>query len=51
MADDALMKAALTEQDHLNNKEAAMHHYEMLIDNYPTSIYTSPAKKSYRKLQ
>ncbi len=51
MADDALMKAALTEQDHLNNKEAAMHHYEMLIDNYPTSIYTSPAKKNYRKLQ
>ena len=50
MADAALMKAALIEQNHLKNKELAKDHYEKLIDIYPTSIYTAQAKKNYRKL-
>ena len=50
MADAALMQAALIEQNHLKNKELAKQHYEKLIDDYPTSIYTSQAKKNYRKL-
>ena len=50
MADAALMQAALIEQNHLKNKELAKQHYEMLIDEYPTSIYTAQAKKNYRKL-
>jgi len=50
MADAALMHAALIEQNELNNKELAKQHYEQLIDNYTTSIYTAQAKKNYRKL-
>lgn len=50
MADAALMQAALIEQNHLKNKELAKQHYEQLIDEYPTSIYTAQAKKNYRKL-
>lgn len=50
MADDALMKAALIEDQQLNNREAAKQHYEQLIDQYPTSLYTAQAKKNYRKL-
>ena len=34
----------------LKDKESAKQHYEQLIDNYPTSIYTAQAKKNYRKL-
>ena len=50
MADAALMRAALIEQNNLKNKELAKQHYENLIDEYPTSIYTAQAKKNYRKL-
>ena len=50
MADAALMHAALIEHNHLKNKESAKQHYEQLIDEYPTSIYTAQAKKNYRKL-
>ncbi len=50
MADAALMQAALIEQNELKDKELAKTHYEMLIDEYPTSIYTAQAKKNYRKL-
>ena len=50
MADAALMRAALIEQNELKDKELAKTHYEMLIDNYPTSIYTAQAKKNYRKI-
>ena len=50
MADAALMHAALIEQNELKYKELAKQHYEKLIDEYPTSIYTAQAKKNYRKL-
>lgn len=50
MADDALMKAALLEDRNLNKREAAKQHYEQLIDQYPTSLYTAQAKKNFRKL-
>ena len=50
MADHALMKAALLEQNELNKKEEAKQHFEALIDDYPTSIYTAQAKKNYRKI-
>ena len=50
MADDALMHAALLEDQQLRSKEAAKQHYEQLIDEYPTSLYTAQAKKNYRKL-
>jgi tetratricopeptide (TPR) repeat protein len=50
MADAALMHAALLEQNELKEKESAKQHYEQLIDDYPTSIYTAQAKKNYRKL-
>ena len=50
MADDALMRAALLEHQQLKNREAAKQHYEQLIDQYPTSLYTAQAKKNYRKL-
>ena len=50
MADHALMNAALLEQNELNMQEQAKQHYETLIDNYPTSIYTAQAKKNYRKI-
>ena len=50
MADDALMHAALLEDQQLKNKEAAQRHYEQLIDSYPTSLYVAQAKKNYRKL-
>lgn len=50
MADDALMQAALLEHQQLKNREAAKQHYEQLIDQYPTSLYTAQAKKNYRKL-
>ena len=50
MADDALMRAALIEGNQLKDKEAAKKHYEQLIDEYPTSLYTAQAKKNYRKL-
>ena len=50
MADAALMRSAMIEQNELKNKELAKQHYEKLIDEYPTSIYTAQAKKNYRKL-
>ena len=50
MADAALMHAAMLEQNELKDKESAKQHYEKLIDEYPTSIYTAQAKKNYRKL-
>ena len=50
MADAALMHAAMLEQNELKDKESAKQHYEQLIDDYPTSIYTAQAKKNYRKL-
>ena len=50
MADAALMRAAMIEQNELKNKALAKQHYEQLIDGYPTSIYTAQAKKNYRKL-
>ena len=50
MADAALMHAAIIEQNELKNKTLAGEHYEKLIDEYPTSIYTAQAKKNYRKL-
>ena len=50
MADAALMRSALIEQNELKNKELAKQHYEQLIDDYPTSIYTAQAKKNFRKL-
>ena len=50
MADDALMQAALLEHQQLKSREAAKQHYEQLIDQYPTSLYTAQAKKNYRKL-
>ena len=51
MADAALMQAALIEQNRLYDKTSAAQHYEKLIDEYPTSIYTAQAKKNYRKLE
>ena len=51
MADDALMHAALLDQNRLNDPDAAMENYERLIDQYPTSIFSAQAKKNYRKLQ
>ena len=51
MADAALMQAALIEQNNLKDKASAAQHYEKLIDEYPTSIYTAQAKKNYRKIQ
>ena len=51
MADDALMHAALLDQNRLNDPSAAMENYERLIDQYPTSIFSAQAKKNYRKLQ
>ncbi len=50
IADAALMHAATIEQNELKNKELAKQHYEKLIDEYPTSIYTAQAKKNYRRL-
>ena len=50
MADDALMRAALIEHEQLKAKDNAKQHYEQLIDQYPTSLYTAQAKKNYRKL-
>lgn len=50
MSDAALMHAAQIEQNELKDKESAKQHYEKLIDEYPTSIYTAQAKKNYRKL-
>ena len=50
MADAALMHAALLEHNELKEKEQAKQHYEKLIDEYPTSIYTAQAKKNYRKM-
>jgi len=50
MADAALMQAALIEHNQLKEREKAKQHYEKLIDEYPTSLYTAQAKKNYRKL-
>ena len=44
------MHAALIEDQHLKLRNAAKQHYEQLIDQYPTSLYTAQAKKNYRKL-
>lgn len=50
MSDDALMRAATIEHHELKDRESAKNHYEQLIDQYPTSLYTAQAKKNYRKL-
>jgi tetratricopeptide (TPR) repeat protein len=50
MADAALMQAALIEHNNLKDRALAKKHYEKLIDEYPTSLYSAQAKKNYRKL-
>jgi hypothetical protein len=51
MADDALIKDAIIAQEKLNDKEKALQHYELLMDNYTASVYVAQARKNFRKLQ
>lgn len=50
IADDALMKSASIATQN-KNIETAKSLYETIIDEYPTSIYTTEAKRLYRNLQ
>jgi pentatricopeptide repeat protein len=50
-ADLALMTRAEICENHLNDKEKAMKFYEVLITQYPGSIYAVDARKRYRNLR
>lgn len=51
MADDALMRSAVLNEKSLNNKTLALERYELLIDQYPASIYAATARRKYRMLR
>ena len=51
LADEALMQAAILNEKQLKNREKAMALYQVLLDNYPGSIYIPDARKKFRMLR
>ena len=50
-ADRALMSRGRLNEEELGNKETAMKYYELLVTNYPGSIYAVDARKRFRTLR
>jgi tetratricopeptide (TPR) repeat protein len=51
LADDALYKRALLNENQLSNTAIARQCYEQLFMNYPASIYVAEARRKYRLLR
>jgi predicted Zn-dependent protease len=51
LADQAVIKAAQLFDYKLNKPQLAMHLYELLIKQYPGSVYSNEARKRYRLLR
>ena len=51
LADDALFKAALLQENYLNQPEKAKELYEKLIITYKGSVYAVEASAKFRKLR
>jgi len=51
LADDAYFFLALMNENQLANKEKAMEYFKKIIENYPSSIRVSDARRHYRKLR
>lgn len=51
LADDALYKRALLNENQLSNTTIARQCYEQLFMNYPASIYVAEARRKYRLLR
>ncbi len=51
LADDALYKRALLNENQIGNTTIARQCYEQLFLNYPASIYVSEARRKYRLLR
>lgn len=49
--DDALFKLAELEEKYLNEPEKAKQSYQDLLTNFPSSVYTTEARKQFRKLR
>jgi tetratricopeptide (TPR) repeat protein len=50
-ADDALFTLATIEEEKLNDKANAQKHYELLLTNFPGSLYVIEARKRFRNLR
>ena len=50
-ADDALFLLAKLYEEQFNNNEKAMQLYEQLLEDYPGSLFTTEARKRFRKLR
>ena len=50
-ADRALMTRGRLNEEELGEKETAMKYYELLVTNYPGSIYAVDARKRFRSLR
>jgi Tetratricopeptide repeat len=50
-ADDALFTLATLEEEKLNDKANAQKHYELLLTNFPGSLYVIEARKRFRNLR
>lgn len=51
LADDALIRSGILNETVLNKHPVAIERYELLIDKYPSSIYTATARRKYRNLR
>ncbi len=51
LADDALYRMAVLQEERLRNRERAMELYTQLLRDYPGSIYVADARKRFRRLR
>jgi tetratricopeptide (TPR) repeat protein len=51
LADDALIRSGILNETILNKKDIAIERYELLIDEYASSIYVATARRKYRSLR
>lgn len=51
LADDAVYRMALLNENRLNSTSKAMEYYQELLLNYPGSLFTVEARKRYRSLR
>ena len=51
LADEAIFKSGLIQEYNLENESLAKERYQLIIDNYPASIYIAEARRRYRELR
>jgi len=51
LGDDALFAMGKIEEEHFQNKEAAMEYYKAIITDYPSSLFVVESRKRFRELR